>query len=589
MSGLFNEASLVLVPSGYKAGKVYSEVPTDGDGDLTFTRASSATRVNSDGLIESPRTNLVLYSEEFDNAYWNKALGTITANATTAPDGTLTADLFTKTSGVNTVSQLGSSTSVYTTTGANTLSVYIKPNVGNSVILRLDNGGNTANFAFNFTTKTFSSSGANVISSSFDELLNGWFRLKVTGNVTSTSWSLTHCLLFDNPTNDSMYIWGAQLEQGSTATEYIPTTNSARTTFAGITQDGTSAANVPRLDYSQGSCPALLLEPQRTNSVLYSNNTFANGTNGSSATTTTPSVIDGVNYRKMTATAVDGNIFASVSQLGSTPTGLMCFSVFLKKGSCDDVQIIDQNTTGKSIRVNLSNGAIISQSLGLICGVESYGNDVYRVYIVQDFTSIGFRYDLYAKEIGDFYYTTAQMESGSYPTSVIITNGAASTRLADDVSLTSAAVSTIAPTSGVTMFIDFYLSQNQQTARFAVFDNAYSNYIFLGSQDLASNQSLRCDVRGGGVTFLSYAPSFTSVGRHKMAVKFLTSGIKVYLDGVEVASSGANAGFSASFQKIILGRDYPLAAGAFSTSMTNSIMIFPTALTDTQCIELTTL
>jgi hypothetical protein len=52
MSNLFNEASLVLVPSGYKAGKVYSEVPTNGDGDLTFTRASSATRVNSDGEIE---------------------------------------------------------------------------------------------------------------------------------------------------------------------------------------------------------------------------------------------------------------------------------------------------------------------------------------------------------------------------------------------------------------------------------------------------------------------------------------------------------------------------------------------------------
>ena len=65
MSGLFNKASLVLVPSGYKAGKVYSQVPTDGGGDLTFTRASSATRVNSDGLIEKVRTNLFLNSNNF--------------------------------------------------------------------------------------------------------------------------------------------------------------------------------------------------------------------------------------------------------------------------------------------------------------------------------------------------------------------------------------------------------------------------------------------------------------------------------------------------------------------------------------------
>jgi hypothetical protein len=550
MSGLFNQASLVLVPSGYKSGKVYSEVPTNGDGDLTFTRASSATRVNSDGLIEKARTNLVLYSEQFDNAAWFKASTTVTANYAPSPNGSTTADRIVFTSSSSYVLQSFS--------GIYTASIYVKGTAGETI--KFGVGNNVAQGAM------FTFSG-------------DWQRIVNVGSVSTT---LIFFSNFNSATATDFLVWGAQLETGDIATDYIPTTTIARTTFAGITQDGTSASNVPRLDYSQGSCPALLLEPQRTNSVLYSNNTFANGTNGSSATTTTPSVINGLYYRKMTATAVDGNIFASVSQLGSTPTGLMCFSVFLKKGSCDDVQIIDQNTTGKSIRVNLSNGAIISQSLGLICGVESYGNDVYRVYIVQDFTSIGFRYDLYAKEIGDFYYTTAQMESGSYPTSVIITNGAASTRLADDVSLTSAAVSTIAPTSGVTMFIDFYLSQNQQTARFAVFDNAYSNYIFLGSQDLASNQSLRCDVRGGGVTFLSYAPSFTSVGRHKMAVKFLTSGIKVYLDGVEVASSGANAGFSASFQKIILGRDYPLAAGAFSTSMTNSIMIFPTALTDTQ-------
>jgi hypothetical protein len=61
----FDDASLVLIPSGYKNGKVYSVKPTDGTGDLTFTRASSATRVASDGLIEKVRTNLLLNSATF--------------------------------------------------------------------------------------------------------------------------------------------------------------------------------------------------------------------------------------------------------------------------------------------------------------------------------------------------------------------------------------------------------------------------------------------------------------------------------------------------------------------------------------------
>ena len=88
---LFDDASLVLTPNGYKASKLYSIKPTSGAGDMTVVRATTATRVNSAGLIESVATNVprldytgggcpkilveperinrVLYSEQFDNAY----------------------------------------------------------------------------------------------------------------------------------------------------------------------------------------------------------------------------------------------------------------------------------------------------------------------------------------------------------------------------------------------------------------------------------------------------------------------------------------------------------------------------------------
>ena len=62
---LYTDASLIMYPSGYKEDKIYSLKPTDGSGDLTFTRASTATRVNAEGLIEKVRTNLVL------NSIWN--------------------------------------------------------------------------------------------------------------------------------------------------------------------------------------------------------------------------------------------------------------------------------------------------------------------------------------------------------------------------------------------------------------------------------------------------------------------------------------------------------------------------------------
>jgi hypothetical protein len=194
--------------------------------------------------------NLLLHSEDFSNAYYTSNLGTLLTNQTTAPNGTLTADLFTKTSGVNTVSQIQTSSSPYLSTGIHTYSIYIKQNVGNSVLLRLDSSGNTANFTFNFTTKTFTNSGVNAISSSFDELPNGWFRLKVTGNVAASGWLISICNLFSNPTNDSFFIWGAQLNTGSVALPYTPTTTTAET-LADVVQ--TTAASQPLLLVHSGA------------------------------------------------------------------------------------------------------------------------------------------------------------------------------------------------------------------------------------------------------------------------------------------------------------------------------------------------
>jgi hypothetical protein len=111
MSSLLEQASLIVTPNAFKAGKLYSIKGAD----LDVVRATSATRVNAEGLIESvannvprldytngscpswsvepQRTNLLLRSEEFDNASWSKSNVTITANQTNSPDGNLNADL----------------------------------------------------------------------------------------------------------------------------------------------------------------------------------------------------------------------------------------------------------------------------------------------------------------------------------------------------------------------------------------------------------------------------------------------------------------------------------------------------------------
>jgi hypothetical protein len=64
---LLDTASLLLTPNAYKEGKLYSVIPSDGSGDFTFTRATTATRVNSAGLVELVPYNLLQRSERFNN------------------------------------------------------------------------------------------------------------------------------------------------------------------------------------------------------------------------------------------------------------------------------------------------------------------------------------------------------------------------------------------------------------------------------------------------------------------------------------------------------------------------------------------
>ena len=58
----FDDIGVAMIPSGYKEDKLYSVLPNSGDGDFDFSRSSSATRVNSEGLIETARTCLLYTS-----------------------------------------------------------------------------------------------------------------------------------------------------------------------------------------------------------------------------------------------------------------------------------------------------------------------------------------------------------------------------------------------------------------------------------------------------------------------------------------------------------------------------------------------
>ena len=271
---------LALIPSGYKATKVYSVLPNDGDGDFTFARTGEATRVRKDGLIEAVattvprldslnsncpslllealRTNRQVYSEQFDNAAWTKQSDiTVTANQVTAPTGELTADKIKRgsTSAANNYLSDAASKSSSAQLDVCT-SVFVKQGEGDFFAFKMQGGfpnGINAIFQFSNTTLTTSVAGADftVTSSKVENYGNGWYRLSVVYNTDAASTISSYFSpratsgnidASDTSTSAFVYLWGCQVEEGKTLSSYIETpANSAVTRNADICKDAGDA------------------------------------------------------------------------------------------------------------------------------------------------------------------------------------------------------------------------------------------------------------------------------------------------------------------------------------------------------------
>lgn len=577
---LYDDASLIVTPNAYKTSKLYSIKPTDGSGDLSVVRATTATRVNSDGLIELVPYNLLNYSEQFDNAFWVKSGTTIIANDTISPDGNTTADRVTRgASGNGTIEKSFSTTN-------STFSVFAKK--GNSNLISLFILGSSHIADFNLDLGTITSSSGTGVSPKIENYGNGWFRC-ILENVPS----VTQVRIYAGGVgtaveNDYNYIWGAQLVQGSEAKEYLRTE---------------TGLNIPRLDYSNG-CPSILVEPQRTNLLLRSEE-FEN------ASWSKTNVTVAANQ----TTAPDGNLIADL--LAGISTGgsylyqnvtvvsgqTYTISIFAKKNQTNFLQIFGSSAFGANTWANfdLENGTVGSKDPSTIATITSYSNEWYKCTISNTTVStIGGcffvpvnsatapRNPSFDATNHSIYIWGAQLEAGANATSYIPTVASAVTRNSDVISKTGIS-DLIGQTEG-TMFVDFSTKElNTLKVIFGTRSINNQNNISISTD---SNNNIRLTTIANNSTIYNSSANIGLASNtfFKIAVKYTTTNIKLFVNGVLILNSGViSLNFSTLLDYIILGISINNLATLNINGNIKSSIIFKTALTDQECISLTTL
>lgn len=434
------------------------------DSRVTFTRGSAATMFDSTGTLVYAPMNLLTYSEQFDNAAWTQFQSSVTANATTAPNATTTADKFIPNATLNGHYLISSATSM--TSGTTYVgSVYAK--ASEQTVLQLTfqgaSHGSTYYANFNLSNGTLGNTGGAGVVATITSVSDGWYRCSIAAAATATA-SAGLVVLSVTSTTDGrlptylgdgtsgLFIWGAQLNLSpmaggitSSLSTYYPTT--------------TSAYYGPRFDYNPSTLAAqgLLIEEQRTNSIR--NNTMVGAVAGTPGTlptnwswggtatfavvaTGTESGIAYIDLRIQGASAADTwNLFYEVtSQVaavnGQSWTGGVYFK--LVAGSTTNLPLIQRLVFRNSSLANIQqlDSAVLAPTTANLSTqrntISSTATQATTAYVTLQLNS--------GTPTGAFDITLRiglpQLELGAFATSVIPTSTVAVTRSADVASMT---------------------------------------------------------------------------------------------------------------------------------------------------------
>ena len=551
--------------------------------DLTFARASTGTIVNSDGLIEQVPYNLATYSEQFDNAGWSKTRSSISVNAIIAPNGTLTADKLIANTDNN--SHFIEQTITTPSSVDVTFSVYAK--AAGYGFLQVNNQADNSIANFDLSSGVLGTISG--YTATIEDVGNGWYRCSATRSfnfapsrhrfaIISSSTSARLESFTGNGTS-GVYIYGAQLNSGSTAKTYYPTT---------------TRLNIPRVDYLNNENGSLLLEGQSTNLITYSEDYSQWTAENATATINNVTSPDGTqNGTKLTPTTSSQR---QAIKLAQSQNGDIVISCFAKKGEYDVIQITDAINGSYYVNFDLDNGVVGSSSV-MIGEIENYGNGWYRCVSKYNSTSAinavrfsiaqnatdGRLVNFAGNGTDSLYIYGAQVESGSYSTSYIPTSGTTVTRLAD-TSATTGLSDVINSTEGVLYAeisaLDWDASAGHQVS---LSDGSGNNRIMIYPYS-ETQLGLRFNANASQLVSQTLTVSSLSVNS-KIAVRWGNGNYSIYQNGSSIYTQ-AIASYPIGLSK--LNFSSVTETSPFYGNCQN-LQIFKTALTNTELATLTTI
>jgi len=548
MSSFYDLASLVMIPSGKKAGKVYSQKPLTTDGQLAFTRASTATRIGPDGKIEKTRTNLLLQSNQFDTT-WGLSSATLTSGQS-GYDGTSDAWLLDS-------SSEGYCFQFLSPGNVGTLSIFAKANSVNNLRLRTFGPSVNADGFFDLINGVVGSS-TNLIDSSIQSIGSGWYRCSIVYNNTPSLIRIypSASSSSSSGTSGSIYIQDGQIEQSLVATNYIETTTAAVSVG--------SVDNMPRLNYTLGSttsCPSLLLEPQRTNletkSEYFEGWSLVSNITRTTNYATSPDGSQNASRLQFTANGFLGNIITS----SGTEYTLSCFAKRNDSGS-------------QSFGFFKDGSGVVNSEMTLTSNWQRFE----YTYTAAASSYVGLS-ALSGADVSVFGY---QIEAASYATSYIPTFGATVTRTQDNCN--KASISGLIGQTAGTVFFDWVMnhesiSTSEDFYSLTLSDGTANKMIAINNY----NNAIAVFIKEVSTQFYDNSFSGSDGLNIKLALAYANNDVALYINGNQIATDTSAS--IPTLNQINLNAYYNNLY-ADSSSVKN-LMLFKTRLTNTQLAELT--